>query len=197
MSYLLRERPARKTFRPSLERLEDRMVLSPTVLDPNLGVRTVVSGLVTPTTMTFLGDNDFLVVEKNTGKIDHVINGVVVPTKFDFGAGPIPNLPVNSNSERGLLGITLSPNFANDHNVYLYWTESSTGAVSGNVGDVPVLGNRVDRFIWNNVSSTLTFDKNIIRLRSFQNDGNGGNPAQMQGNHNGGVIKFGPDGKLY
>jgi uncharacterized protein (TIGR03118 family) len=172
-------------------------VLSPTVLDPNLAVRTVVSGLTTPTNMTFLGDNDFFVVEKNTGKIDHVINGVVAPTHFDLGAGPINNLPVNNNSERGLLGIALSPNFANDHQVFLYWTESSTGAVSAVVGEVPVLGNRVDRFIWNPNTSTLTFDKNLIRLHAFQNDGNGGVSTQMQGNHNGGVIQFGPDGKLY
>src|SRR6516165_2304998 len=181
-----------------LESLEARIVpINPTVLDPSIGVHTVVSGLVTPTTMTFLGANEFLVVEKNTGKIDHVINGVVAPTRFDFGAGPVANLPVNNNSERGLLGIALSPNFANDHQVFLYWTESSTGAVSSVVGEVPVLGNRVDRFIWNPVSSTLTFDRNLIRLHAFQNDGNNGDPNQMQGNHNGGVIKFGPDGKLY
>jgi uncharacterized protein (TIGR03118 family) len=181
-----------------LESLEARIVpINPTVLDPSLGVHTVVSGLVTPTTMTFLGANEFLVVEKNTGKIDHVINGVASPTRFDFGSGPVANLPVNNNSERGLLGITLSSDFASDRNVYLYWTESSTGAVSANVADTPVLGNRVDRFIWNAVSSTFTFDRNIVRLHSFQNDGNGGNPAQMQGNHNAGVIHFGPDGKLY
>jgi uncharacterized protein (TIGR03118 family) len=189
----------RPTTRLRLEALEDRSLLSPTLLDPNLGVRTVVSGLTQPTSMVFLGAtaNDFFVTEKTTGKVDHVINGVNVPTRFELGAGPINNLPVNNNSERGLLGIALSPNFANDHSVYLYWTESSTGAVSNVVGDVPVLGNRVDRFIWNPVNSTLTFDRNIIRLRAFQNDGNGGNPAQMQGNHDGGVIKFGPDGKLY
>jgi uncharacterized protein (TIGR03118 family) len=192
-----RRSSSRRPTRLYLERLEDRCVLSPTVFDPNLAVRTVVSGLTTPTNMTFLGDNDFFVIEKNTGKVDHVINGVVAPTKFDMGAGPIANLPVDNNSERGLLGIALSPNFANDHNVYLYWTESSTGAVSSNVGDVPVLGNRVDRFIWNSVSSTLTLDKNIIRLHAFQNDGNGGVSTQMQGNHNGGVVQFGPDGKLY
>src|SRR5262249_51111937 len=138
-----------------------------------------------------------LVLEKNTGKIDHVINGVVAPTRFDFGAGPVNNLPVNSNSERGLLGVALSPNFASDHNVFLYWTESSTGAVSGNVADTPLLGNRVARFVWTPASATFTFGQNLIRLHAFQNDGNGGNPAQMAGNHNGGVLHFGPDGKLY
>jgi uncharacterized protein (TIGR03118 family) len=198
-------RPKPPSVRPRLEPLEDRITpISPTILDPNLGIRTVVSLPQTgtlnanPTNMVFLGDNDFFVVEKTTGKVEHIINGVDVPTKFDMGAGPINNLPVNFNSERGLLGITLSPNFATDHGVYLYWTENNSGpAPDGNVANTPVLGNRVDRFVWNPLNSTLTFDKNIIRLHSFQNDGNGGNPAQMAGNHNGGVIQFGPDGKLY
>jgi glucose/arabinose dehydrogenase len=189
--------PLRGRARLCLESFEDRVVLAPAVLDPNLGLRTVVNGLITPTSMVFLGDNDFFVTEKATGKLDHIINGVNKPTKFDFGAGPIDNLPVNSNSERGLLGIDLSPNFTNDHNVFLYWTQSSTGAVSAVVGEVPVLGNRVDRFVWNAATSTLTFDRNIIQLRAFQNDGNNGNPNQMAGNHDGGVVKFGPDGKLY
>src|SRR5262249_47934140 len=111
-----RPRPKSPSVKLRLEALEDRVVpIAPTVFDPNLGVQTVVSGLVTPTTMTFLGANDFFVLEKSTGKIDHVINGVVAPTQFDLttsdvGAGLVPNLPVNTNSERGLLGIALSPN---------------------------------------------------------------------------------------
>src|SRR5262249_25655296 len=142
-------------------------------LAPNLAVRTVVSGLGNPTNMVFLGDNDFLVEDRTSGKIFHVSNGVAAPTFFDLGAGPIPNLPINSNSERGLLGIALSPDFANDHLVYMYWTENNSGpAADNNVADTPVLGNRVDRFVWNSVKSTFTFDRNIIRLHSFQNDGN-------------------------
>lgn len=189
--------PADFRARPRLDPLEARLVLTPnpTLLDPNLAVRTVVTGLTTPTSMAFLGANDFFVLEKATGKVNHVINGVVQATKFDFGAGPIANLPVNSNSERGLLGVALSPNFTNDHDIFMYWTQSSTGVVSTNVQETPLLGNRVDRFIWNAVTSTFTFDRNIIRLHSFQNDGN--NATGFAGNHNGGVIRFGPDGKLY
>src|SRR5262245_30462663 len=177
-------RPPRRPRALHLEALESRTVPAPLVLDPTLGVRTVVSGLVQPTSMAFLGDNDFFVLEKTTGKVQHVINGVL--------GTPAIDLPVNSSSERGLLGIALSPNFQNDHLVYLYWTQSTTGADSTNLLEVPLLGNRVDRFVWN--GSTLTFDRNIIQLRSFQNDATNGVP---RGNHNGGVIRFGLDGKLY
>src|SRR5262249_40835504 len=69
----------------------------PTMLDPSLAVKTVVSGLVTPTSMAFLGNNDVLVLEKNTGRVKRVVNGAVQSTVLDLG--------VNFNSERGLLGI--------------------------------------------------------------------------------------------
>src|SRR5437763_8857442 len=157
----------------------------PKMVDPNLQVTTVVSGLDQPTSMAFLGPNDFLILEKATGKVQHVVNGAIVGTALD--------LAVNSASERGLLGIALSPNFATSHGVYLYWTQSSTGLDSGNLADVPLLGNRVDRYVWNPTSATLTFDKNLIMLRSFQADAN----QPMRGNHDAGKILFGADGKLY
>ena len=157
----------------------------PEMVDPNLEVTTIVSGLAQPTSMEFLGAGDFLVLEKASGKVQHVVNGVIVGTALD--------LAVNSASERGLLGIALQPDFAHTKGVYLYWTQSSTGADSTNLADVPLLGNRVDRFVWDPGTQTLTFDKNIIMLRSFQADA--GQP--MRGNHDGGKILFGPDGKLY
>lgn len=155
----------------------------PTILDPNLAVRTVVAGLNQPTSIAFLGLNDILALEKATGRVRRVVNGAIQSTVLD--------LAVNSASERGLLGIALHPNFPTNPGIYLYWTESTTGADSVVLAEVPLLGNRVDRFVWN--GSTLTFDHNLIRLRAFQADA--GQP--LRGNNNGGVIRFGPDRKLY
>jgi glucose/arabinose dehydrogenase len=159
-------------------------LVPPSVVDPNLAVRKVAFGLNQPTSMAFIGTNDILVLEKASGKVQRIINNVVQAT-------PALDLPVNSAVERGLLGIALHPSFPANPSVYLYWTESSTGADSANLADVALLGNRVDRFIWN--GSTLTLDRNLIRLHAFQADA--GQP--LRGNHNGGVLKFGPDGKLY
>jgi len=168
----------------SLQTTVNSPASGPSMTDPNLSVKTVVNGLSQPTSMAFIGNNDFLIFEKNTGKVQRVTNGVIQST-------PALDLAVNSASERGGLGIALHPNFAFNGYVYLYWTESSTGVDSTNIAEVPTLGNRVDRYIWN--GSTLTFDRNLIHLRSYQADAN----QQLRGNHNGGVLRFGPDGKLY
>jgi aldose sugar dehydrogenase len=158
----------------------------PEMLHPRLAVRTMVTGLVTPTTLAFIGSDDLLVLEKNTGRVMRVTNGIT--------QGPVLDLAVNFASERGLLGIALHPDFPANPGVYLYWTESTSGADSGNLEDTPLLGNRVDRFVWN--GSTLTFDHNLIRLRALQ-PSNPPHETRAFGNHDGGVIAFGGDGKLH
>ncbi|HKX60515.1 MAG TPA: PQQ-dependent sugar dehydrogenase [Verrucomicrobiae bacterium] len=156
----------------------------PRLVDRNLAVRILVGGLQEPTSMAFIGDNDLFVLEKASGKVQRVVNGVVTSTVLD--------LAVNSASERGLLGIALHPDFPANPGVYLYWTESSTLADSTMTADVETLANRVDRFVWDGTAA-LTFETNLIQLRAFQMDAG----QQLRGNHDGGVLRFGPDGKLY
>lgn len=193
----------------------DAQSSSPSMTVPNLSVRTALGGLTTPIGLAFLSDAEWLVIEKNTGQVRLVVDGELHETTLD--------LAVNNFSERGLLGIAIHPDFATNHFVYLFWsckapppaenpffptlTECEDTPELGADSDVdlavPLLGNRVDRFVWDDATSTLAFDRNLIKLRSFQNDaapeppnqGDGEQPAR--GNHDGGVIRFGPDGKLY
>jgi aldose sugar dehydrogenase len=163
--------------------LPGRADAAPSVVDPDLAVRTAVSGLDQPISMAFIGPNDMFVLEKATGRVQRVVNGTVQSTVLD--------LAVNSGSERGLLGIALHPHFWVNGRVYLFWTETLNGQDTTVLSDTPLLGNRVDVFYWN--GSTLTFERNIIKLRALQQDA--GQPER--GNHDGGVLRFGPDEKLY
>lgn len=166
------------------------------ILDPNLEVTSVLTaGISQPIGIVFLAQNDFLVLEKASGQVKRVVNGVLQGL-------PVLDLAVNSASERGLLSLVLHPNFPATPYMYVRWTESSTGADTAVTLNVPLLGNRVDRFAWN--GSTLAFDRSIIAMRALQTDNIvvPGQPAATananpQGNHNGGVVRFGPDGKLY
>src|SRR5919109_2961616 len=102
------------------ERFGAQAPAAPEMLDPSLAVRTVVADLITPIAIAFIGRNDMLVLEKNTGLVKRVVEGVVTDTVLDLG--------VNNSSERGLLGIALHPQFPRNPGVYLYWTCRSTGS---------------------------------------------------------------------
>ena len=156
----------------------------PEVLDPALAVSPAASGLSQPISMAFLGKDEMLVLEKASGQVKRVVRGQVRDVVLD--------LAVNSASERGLLGIALHPKFHRNGWVYLFWSQSRSGVDSTELADVRLMANRVDRFEWDD--GELEFDRNIIKFRAYQNDATNG---VLRGNHNGGVIRFGPDGKLY
>jgi glucose/arabinose dehydrogenase len=86
--------------------------------------------------MAFIDNDDILVLQKANGKVRRIVGGVLQPAF-------VPDVPVHFASERGLLGIALDPDFVLNRNVYLYYTESSTGADTS--GTSTPLGNRIDR----------------------------------------------------
>jgi aldose sugar dehydrogenase len=187
----------------------------PVILDPTLGVRTAVAGLTAPTGIAFLDEDEMFVLEKDTGEVKHVVGNQVQGVALD--------LAVNFSSERGLLGIALDPDFSSNGYVYLYWTcsappptatpyfpaeiecadEPLTGEDTDDILAVPLIGNRVDRFVWDEANLSLSWDLNLVKLRVFQNDsapiprGQGDEEQPPLGNHDGGVITFGTDGQLY
>ncbi|HSD10861.1 MAG TPA: PQQ-dependent sugar dehydrogenase, partial [Candidatus Binatia bacterium] len=132
----------------------------------------VASGLFEPTAFAFKGKKIF-VTEKDTGTVKVVrANGTV-------RGKPYVTLNVSTNSERGLLGIAVDPQFATNRYIYVYYT---TGPGALNYSGSPQ--NRVSRFTTSNGVGT---QENILLDRI---------PSDA-GNHNGGDIHFGFDGKLY
>ena len=84
-----------------------------TVQDPNLIIEQFVTGLSSPTSMSFVG-SDILVLQKNDGKVRLIRDGFLENND-------VLDVSVSNNSERGLLGIESIGN-----TVYLYYTESLT-----------------------------------------------------------------------
>jgi glucose/arabinose dehydrogenase len=144
------------------------------VVDAQLTITPSVTGLQVPTQIRFLGADDLLITEKNTGRVLRSQNGVL---------STVLDLNVANNSERGLLGLTLDPDFASNGRVYGYYSVSSGGD-----GD-PWVENRLSQFTWN--GNTLG---NEVPLQTFgrASDGLADGP-----NHDAGPILFGPDGRLY
>ena len=89
--------------------------------------------------MTFIGDDDMLVTEKNSGRVRRITGGVLQP-------GNVLDLAVNNRSERGLLSIVRDPDFFNNGYLYLFVTESPSGQDTGSDDNANL---RVYRYFWN------------------------------------------------
>ncbi|HZA71163.1 MAG TPA: PQQ-dependent sugar dehydrogenase, partial [Nitrososphaeraceae archaeon] len=129
----------------SAQKAKDVEGQQPIINDPNLKTEVVVNGLELPTGMAFLGPNDILVLEKNKGTVQRIIDGKILPE-------PLLDVNVANKSERGLLGIAVSKHENGPTYVFLYYTEAK---VEGSdvcpkigepcTGDIP-LGNRLYRY---------------------------------------------------
>ena len=130
----------------------------------SLKVQLVTEGLSFPTSMEFIDNNNILVLQKNDGTVHLVSNGILQKK-------PVLKVQVETNGERGLLGITHSGKDI----VFLYFTESDH--------DKP-LRNKIYRYHWNGtnlVNHTLILDL----------------PTAPGPYHQGGKLKIGADNYLY
>jgi glucose/arabinose dehydrogenase len=129
---------------------------------------TQITGLPSPTAMEFAPDGRLFVCLQG-GSLRVIKNGVLLAT-------PFLSLSVDSDGERGLLGVTFDPNFASNKFVYVYYTVPSTPR-----------HNRVSRFTANGDVAQPGSEVVLLDLDDLSS----------ATNHNGGAIHFGPDGKLY
>jgi len=128
-----------------------------------------VSGLLNPTAMEFAPDGRLFVTLQG-GQLRVIKNDVLLST-------PFLTLTVDSSGERGLLGVTIDPDFANNQFIYVFYTATT-----------PAAHNRISRFKANgDVVDTAVAE---VVLLDFDN-------LSTATNHNGGAIHFGLDGKLY
>ena len=75
--------------------------LGPVIKDPTLRAEVVLRGLTYATDMAFLGPNDILVTEKDTGNVRRIVNGVMLQE-------PLLDVNVATYGHRGMLGIAVS-----------------------------------------------------------------------------------------
>ncbi len=126
----------------------------------NTGTAILAQNLDVPWAIDFL-PNDTMIFTERVGKVDVLENNTTVRV--------VGNINVSQNTESGLLGIAVDPNFTQNKYVYLYYTHD--GGV-----------NRISRFVLNSTLSNETVLLDNIPGGAI---------------HNGGRLKFGPDGKLY
>jgi hypothetical protein len=167
------------TIKPLLSILILLTIFSNNQFFPTIQLVTVTSaialyhdGLNFPVAFKFAPDGRIFYNEKNTGNIRIILrNNTLLQAPFATVPG------IFTDGESGLLGIALDPSFSTNNFVYVYYTYRDTLSythghiarytANGNIGINPV-----------DIFDVASSAPNTIY-------------------HNGGYIKFGPDGKLY
>jgi aldose sugar dehydrogenase len=162
----------------------------PTLNDANLNLEQIFTGLDHPTSMAFVGPNDILVTEKNTGMVKRIINGQLNPEA-------LLDVSVANVAERGMLGIAIVNNNNSNGNaatntisptyVFLYYTESSSATDGDDVdSEESVLGNRLYRYEL--VDNQLVNPKLLLDLPADPPPGR----ENAERAHNAGKVMIGP-----
>ncbi len=136
-----------------------------------IAIQSFVTGFSTAVEIAHPANDARLFVVQKAGLIRILnANGTINATPFLN----VSTLTV-SNNERGLLGMCFHPNYATNGKFYINYTRASDGATI-------IAGYTVSTANANIANTTATILMTI---------------AQPYSNHNGGSLKFGPDGFLY
>jgi aldose sugar dehydrogenase len=149
---------------------------SPDIKDSNLKAEVVADGLDLPTTMAFLGPNDILVLEKEKGTVQRIVDGKTL-------SEPLLDVNVAAAVERCMCGIAISKNGSTTY-VFLYYTEAETADKEDMTKGKEPIGNRLYRYEL--ADNKLVNPKLLLDL-----------PAAPGPRHNGGAIIVGPDNNIY
>jgi glucose/arabinose dehydrogenase len=131
----------------------------------------IAHGLSKPVFITHSGDNNGrLFVVEQTGRIRVIKKGVLQSTPFLDLRSKIST----AGGEQGLLGLAFHPDYKTNRKFYVNYTDRSGATV-------------IAQYLRSatNPSRAETTEKIVLRI------------AQPYGNHNGGMIAFGPDRYLY
>jgi len=135
---------------------------------PDFSIDVLSKGLDTPWAIDFAPDGRIFITERS-GRIRVLERGHLRPD-------PWMTLEVAASGEAGLLGLALDPRFAQNFFVYVAYTYRNTSGKMQNC---------------------------LVRLREDAKSGKGRldkvliDNVAAANNHDGGRVKFGPDGKLY
>ena len=149
-----------------------------TIYDKTLKIEKSFEGPVKPTAMAFTGSNEFLLLERNEGKVYRVTNG-------EMDSKPLLDVNVATDGYRGMLGIAVSTSL-NKTNIFLYFTEGNTrdGDDSDTSNQKEPLGNRIYKYELR--------EEQILNPRLLLDL-----PALPGPRHPGGILAVGPDDNLY
>ena len=168
--------------------LHNRPSPSPGVNDPNLRVEEVFEGLELPTSMAFLGENDIVVTEKDSGRVQRIVDG-------ELQEEPLIDVQVANNDERGLLGIDISNTNGtgttdNQQYVFLFFTESGGGEDGDDWSEgISPAGTRLYRYnIAQGIGGATQLTNQTLLLDL---------PATPGPRYHGGPVVIGPDNNVY
>ncbi|HJT49210.1 MAG TPA: PQQ-dependent sugar dehydrogenase [Nitrososphaeraceae archaeon] len=170
----------------------------PTIADPHLKAQVIFRGLKYPTSMAFLGPNDMLVTEKDSGTVRRIVNGTQLQQ-------PLLNVSVATYGHRGMLGIAIAPHpstpptpahrnpnvnhnntTADNEYIFLYYTQAQTHTSDDITEGKQPTGNYLYRYELSDNKSKLVNPKVLLDL-----------PAIPGAIGNGGKVIIGADNNVY